>query len=146
MRIPKYGGLNFTSWHLHFWSPWTVFTLNCPQLTADLTLKCSNGSMIHLLSHTTRKNPIIALKQLQTAPWIVKAFLILIDCEQTRYSFRQSFLMLKFLCKMVNTLPSDIFKVSAILQNFNLRSAFVHLHLKSAYHLSTICLDGVESG
>ena len=42
----------------------------------------------------------IALKQLQTALWIVDAFLFLIDCEQTR----------------------SIFKVSAISRNFNLRS------------------------
>ena len=37
--------------------------------------------------------------------------------------FEQSFLILKCPCKMVNTLPSDIFKVSAISHNFNLLSA-----------------------
>ena len=36
--------------------------------------------------------------------------------------FEQRFLMLKYSFKMVNTLPSDIFKVSAISRNFNLRS------------------------
>ena len=34
-------------------------------------------------------------------------------------NFEQSFLMVKCSCKMVNTLPSDIFKVSAISRNFN---------------------------
>ena len=34
-----------------------------------------------------------------------------------------SFLMHKCLCKIMNTLPSDIFKVSVISRNFNLRSA-----------------------
>ena len=81
--------------------------------------------------------------------------------------------MLKCSCKMVNTLPSEIFKVSAISHNFNLRSpkpilwtffmfseaiaefgrperlaslVFIRPRLKSANHFSTFCLDGTEIG
>ena len=35
--------------------------------------------------------------------------------------------MLKCSCKIVNTLPPDIFKVAAISRNFNLRSAKIIL-------------------
>ena len=93
-----------------------------------------------------------------------------IPCEKI---FEQSFLMLKRSCRMVNRLPSDIFKVSAASCNFNLRSdktilwtffmfsgttaefgrpersassVFVRSRLKSANHFSTICLNGEESG
>ena len=77
-----------------------------------------------------------------------------------------------FSCKMVNTLPSDIFNSFAISCNFNLRSAktylwsflvfsgttakfgwpehsalfaSVWLHIKSAYHLLTVVSIGAES-
>ena len=86
--------------------------------------------------------------------------------------FEHSFLIDKCSCKMVNTLPSDIFNSSAISRNFNLRSAktslwsllvfsattdefgrpersssFVSVRpsLKSAYRLVTVVFDGAES-
>ena len=58
----------------------------------------------------------IALKQLQTSFWVVDALLFLIDCEKIVQMFKCSY-------KMMNTLPSDIFKVLTISRNFNLRSA-----------------------
>ena len=42
-------------------------------------------------------------------------------CKRGAHS-QQSFLMVKCSCKVVNTLPSDIFRVSAISLKFNLRS------------------------
>ena len=62
----------------------------------------------------------VVLKQLETTLWIIDVLLILIDCEQTLHHFEYSFLIDKYSCKMVNTLPSDIFQSSAILCNFNL--------------------------
>ena len=86
--------------------------------------------------------------------------------------FEHSFLIDKYSCKMVNTLPSDIFNSSAISCNFNLQlvktslwsflvfsettaefgrpehsASFVSVWpcLKSAYHLLTIVSDGAES-
>ena len=53
------------------------------QLTADLTLEWSGGSMFHPLSHIYAKTPFVALKQLQTTLWIVDALLFLFDCKQT---------------------------------------------------------------
>ena len=52
----------------------------------------------------TQKIHFTSLEQLQTALWIIEALLFLIGCE-------------------CDTLPSDIFKVSAISRNFNLRSS-----------------------
>ena len=86
--------------------------------------------------------------------------------------FEHSFLIDKCSCKMVNTLPSDIFNSSTISRNFNLWSAktslwsflvfsgttakfgwpersasfvFAQPCLKSAYHLLTVVSDGAES-
>ena len=86
--------------------------------------------------------------------------------------FQHSFLIDKSSCKMMNTLPSDIFNSSAISRNFNLQSAKTRLwsslvfsrtiaefgwpehsasfvsvwpHLKSAYYLLTIVSDRAES-
>ena len=53
------------------------------QLTTNLTLEWSGGSMFHPLSHIYAKPPFFALKQLQTTLWITDTFLI--DCEQTQH-------------------------------------------------------------
>ena len=83
--------------------------------------------------------------------------------------FEHSFLIDKYLCKMVNTLPSDIFNFSAISCSFNLQLAkmsflmfsgttakfgqpehsasfvLVRSRLKSAYHLLTVVSNRAES-
>ena len=62
----------------------------------------------------------------KTAPtefWIFDAFCFWSTVSKRGTHFEQSFLMLECACKMVNTLPFDIFKVSAISRYFNLRSA-----------------------
>ena len=114
--------------------------------------------------HMLSKNLFfVALKQLQTTLWIVDV-LFLIDCEH-------NFLIDKCSCKMVNTLPSDIFNSSLISYNFNLwlaktslwsylvfsgttvdfgwpehSASFVSvwLGLKLAYHLLTVVSDWAE--
>ena len=130
------------------------------QLTTDLTLEWNGGSMFHPLSHIYTKSPFVALKQLQILLWIVDVLLFLIVCEQMRHP-----LWTQLSCKMVNTLPFDIFNSSAISCYFNLQSAktslwsflvfsgttaefgwpecsasfvSVQLHFKSEYHLLTI--------
>ena len=52
-RIPKDGGQNLTSWHLRFWSRWTVFILFCPLswLTIWLWSVVMNPSDIFKVSH-----------------------------------------------------------------------------------------------
>ena len=129
------------------------------QLTADLT---------HPLLNIYTKTPC-CIETVTNMLWIINALLFLIDCEQTH--FENSFLNDKCSCKMVNTLPSDIFNSSAISRNFNVRSAktslwnfllfstttaefgrpersesfvSVQLCLKSAYHLLTVVSDGAE--
>ena len=56
------------------------------QLTADLTLEWSGGSMFHPLSHIYAKTIFIALKPLQKMFWI-NALLFLINCEQMQDPF-----------------------------------------------------------
>ena len=132
-----------------------------------------SGCFIHC--HILNKNLFfVALKQLQTTLWIINVLsktthrrfsvLFLIDCEL-------SFLIDKCSCKMVNTLPSDIFNYSAMSYNFNLwlaktslwsdllfsettddfrwpenSASFVSvwLGLKLAYHLLTVVSDRAE--
>ena len=50
----KYGGQNLACWCLHLWLLWIAFT----QLTDNLILEWSGGSMFHLLSHIYAKTPI----------------------------------------------------------------------------------------
>ena len=57
------------------------------QLATYLTLEWSGGSMFHPLLHIYTKLLFVALKQLQTMPWIDNALLFLIDCEQTQHPF-----------------------------------------------------------
>ena len=92
--------------------------------------------------------------------------------SKCRIHFEYSILIDKCSCKIVNTLPSDIFNSSAILCNFNLQSAKMSLWrflvvsgttaefgwsehsasfmsvrplLKSVYYLLTIIYDETES-
>ena len=93
--------------------------LTSTQLTTNLTLEWSGGSMFHPLSHIYAKTPFCCA---ETTFWIVDALLFLIDCSKSSTHFEHSFLVDKCVCKMVNTLSSDIFDSSAISRNFNLLS------------------------
>ena len=80
---------NLTSWHLRFWSLWTVFTLCCP--LSWLPIWHWNVVMDPCFIHCHilhEKIFFIALKELQTALWIIDALLFMIDYEQTRFPFR----------------------------------------------------------
>ena len=88
------------------------------QLTADLTLEWSGGSMFHPLSHLCknsfllRRNSFKKCSELSTRFWLT--------VSKCGTHFQHSFLIDKCSCKMVNALPSDIFNSSAIAHNFNL--------------------------
>ena len=76
---------------------------------------------IHVFSIVTylhRKFLFVALKQLQTTRCYFWS-----TVSKRRTHFEHSFLIDKCSCKMVNTLPFDIFNPSAISHNSNLRSA-----------------------
>ena len=68
----------------------------------------------------------VVLKQLQTTLWIVDT-LFYSTLSKCITHFEHSFLIDKYSCQMVNTLPSDIFNSSAISPNFNLQSAKISL-------------------
>ena len=96
------------------------------QLTANLTLKWSGGSMFHPLSHIYTPfccNETIANKHSKSS--MCCCFWSTMSKHSTY--FEHSFLIDKCLCKMVNTLPSDIFNSSAISCNFNLQLAKMSL-------------------
>ena len=56
------------------------------QLTADLTLKWSGGSMFHPLSYIYAKTLFCCIETVATV-WITDALLFLINCEQTQHPF-----------------------------------------------------------
>ena len=141
------------------------------QLTANLTLGWSGGSILHPLAHIFCKNSFllhwISCKQCSESSSC--CFWLTVGKRGTH--FVHNFLIDKCSSKMVNTLPSDIFNISAISCNFNLQSAktglwgflqfsgitaefgrpecsasFVSVQpcLKLAYHFLTIVSDGEE--
>ena len=124
MRVPKYGCHNLSRLLLSFWSFWTAFTSCCTLSWRSFCFRCvmvDPGFMhCHILA---QKILFTSLQQLQTALWILDALLFLVGCEQRDIHFKNDLLNPKDSCKIVNTLFSDIFKVSAISRNFNLRSS-----------------------
>ena len=124
MRDPKYGCYNLVSPLLNFWSPWTGFISFCALRWRSFCFRLVVVDPCFIHCHIpTQKILVTSLKQLQTALWILDAFLFLIECKQTRHPLRKQFTHpQKFVQKIVNTLISDIFRVSAISRNFNFRS------------------------
>ena len=93
------------------------------QLTADVTLKWSGGSMFHPLSHIYAKTSFLRWNSSKQHSESSTRCCFWSTVSKRGTNFEHSFLIDKCSCKMVNTLPSDIFISSAISRNFNLRSA-----------------------
>ena len=98
--------------HFRWLSPAAVHSADC-RFDSGVNWWIHVSSIVIYL----HKNSFFAvLKQLQTMLWIINT-LFLINCEQMRTYFEHSFLIDKCSCKMVNTLLSDIFNLSAISLN-----------------------------
>ena len=123
MRVPKYGCHNLASPLLSSWSLWTVFTSCCPLSWRSFCFRCVvvDPCFIHCYI-PTQKILLTSLKQLQTALWILDALLFLVGVRKRRTYFQNNLRIPNDSCIVVNTLPSDIFNVSAISHNFNVRS------------------------
>ena len=122
-RFPKYGGQNFACWYLRLWSLWTAFTCCCPLSWLPIWPRSEVVGPCFIHCHIfTQKLLIVTLKLLQRTLWIVDA-LLLLTMSKRGTLFKQSFLIDKCSCKIVNTLLSDTFNSSAISRNCNLRSA-----------------------
>ena len=104
-------------WFLHLWSLWMT------QLTADLPPKWNGGSMFHPLSHIYAKTPFCCVETIAKHSESSTHSCFWSTVSKRSIHFEHSFLIDKFSCKMVNTLPSDIFNYTVISRNFNLRSA-----------------------
>ena len=119
LRIPKYGDQNLACWYLHLWSLWMAFTCCYPLSWLPIWLQSKVVDPCFIHSHIFLQNSFLlhwnSCKQCSES---LTRFLF--DCEQMHFEY--SFLIDKYSCKMVNTLLSDIFNSSAILQNFNIRS------------------------
>ena len=142
------------------------------QLTADLTLERRGRSRFYWLSHIYTKVLFVVLKQLQTMLWIVEALLFWIDCEQTQHplwtqlSHWQKFMQngeytafwylqllwfltqLQFMIgqnKLVEFLVFSRTTAEFGLPEHSASFVSVRLHLKSAYHFSTIVSNRAES-
>ena len=93
------------------------------QHTADLTLEWTGGSMFHPLSHIYTKTPFCYVESWKQRSESSMRCCCWLTLSKRDTHFEYSFLIDKCPCKMVNTLPSDIFTSSAISCNFNLRSS-----------------------
>ena len=136
-------------------------------LTTVLTPEYSDGSRFRLLSHTDAKNSVYFG---ETIPNSARNQRHVVSKRGTY--FDNSFFIDKCSCKIAYTLPHDIFKVSYIPRNFNLRfsktilwtflmvsgvttsfdrpersasSVSVRPRLNSAYHRQMVVSDGAES-
>ena len=124
MRIPKYERQNLTSWHLRFWSVWIVLTLFCPLSWLPIRLWSVVMDPCFIHCHIPLKRSFLLCWNSFKQPSELSTRCCFWSTVSKRGTyFEQSFLMLKHSCKMVNTLTFDIFNVSSILRNFNLRSA-----------------------
>ena len=82
--------------------------------------------MFHPLSHIYAKTPFCCFKTVANKSLNHRHVVLNQLCKRGTH-LERSFLIDKCSCKMVNTLPSDIFNSSAISCNFNLRSAKMSL-------------------
>ena len=141
LSISKYGGQKLACWCLRLWSLWTAFTSCCPLSWLPIWLwrEMVDPCFIH-------------------CPIFTQNFFLLCrnSCKQRSESstrccfwssvrkrgthFELNFLIEKCSCKMVNTLPSDIFNSSAISHNFNLRLAKTCLW--SLFFFFFLCFPG----
>ena len=90
------------------------------QVTADLTLEWSGGSMFHLLSHIYAKSPFCCVETCKQCSELLMHCCFWSTVSKHNTHFEYKFFIDKYSCKMVNTLPSDIFNSPAISCNFNL--------------------------
>ena len=90
------------------------------QLTVDLTPEWSGGSTFNLLSHIYAKTPFGCIETVASNAESLTHCCFLLTVSKHSTHFENSFLIEEHSCKMVNTLPSDIFNSSAISCNFNL--------------------------
>ena len=124
LLIPKYCSQHLACWCLSLRSLWTAFTCCCSLSWLPIWLQ--NEVMGPCFTHChifTQKLLFVGLKQLQRRLWIVDGLLFLIDCEQTLHPLWTQPSHWQMFMQMVNTLHYNIFNSSAILCNFNLRSA-----------------------
>ena len=154
--------------HFRWLSPAAVHSADCwfdsgvkwlIQVSFIVTYLCKNSFSLHWNSCKQRSEP-----STHCCFWSI--------LSKCRTHFEHSFLIDKCSCKMVNTLPSDIFNFFAISLNFSLwlaetslwsfflfsritakfgqpehsaSFASVWLHLKSAYHLLSFVSNWAES-
>ena len=93
------------------------------QLTANLTLEWSGGSIFHPLSHFCKNSLLLHWISCKQSPESSMRSCFLSTVSKRGTHFENSFLIDKCLCKIVNIQLSDIYNSSAPSRNFNLRLA-----------------------
>ena len=124
LRFPKYGGQNYACWYLILWLLWTPFSWCCPlndsRFNSGVTWWIDVSSIVTCL----RKNSfLLHWNSCKQCSKLSTRCCFWSTVSERDTHFEHSFLIDKCLCKIVNTLPSDIFISSAISRNFNLRSS-----------------------
>ena len=92
------------------------------QLTIFLFQVCSGGSMFHPLPHTDAKILFPRLNSSKQRSKSSTRYCFWSDVSKRGTNFENNLRITKDSCKIINILPSDIFKMSAISRNFDLRS------------------------
>ena len=113
-------------WLLMFVSLFTLDSFHLllsTQLITNLTPEWSGGSRFHPLSHIYTKIPFCCVETIANNTLNHQHIVVFDRLSKYGTHFEHSFFIEKRSCKMVNTLPSDIFNYSTISCNFNLWSA-----------------------
>ena len=119
LGISKYAGKNLACWYLHLWSLWTAFTCCCPLSWLPICLWSEVMDPCFIHCHILCKISFLlcwnSCKRYSES--LTCCYFRSTVSKRSTY-FEHNFLIDKCSCKMVNTLPSDIFNSSAILYNF----------------------------
>ena len=116
--IQKYCGQNLACWCFHLWSLWTLSPATVQ--SADCWFDLGVQRWIHVSS--LHNNSFLLFwkswKQCSESSMFCCFWSTVSKCCTC---FEHSFLIDKYSCKIVNTLPSDIFNSFALSNKFNLR-------------------------
>ena len=114
MHVPKYGYHNLASSLLSFWSFWTAFISCCPLSWRYFCFRCVVVDPCFIHCHIQYSSKQRSGSSKRCCFWS--------SVWKRGIHFENNLRIPKDSCKIVSKLPSDIFKMSAISLNFNLRS------------------------
>ena len=133
MRIPKYGGQNLAN----LWSLWTAFTCCCSLSWLPIWLPSVVVDPCFIHCRIFTKNSFCCVERVADNS-LNRRHVVIFDrlWVNTATTLNTAFSLTNNSCKMVNTLPSNIFSSSFVSHNFNLRS------VKTSLRRFFLCFPG----